>query len=105
MEHACVIALYEKAECRTECRDFPGGPVVKNLPCNARDTGSIPGQGIKIPQARDQLSLCSATTKPKSCNYRSLRVLESTPQLERLHLLSPHATTREWVPHIEKILQ
>ena len=22
---------------------FPGGPVVKNLPCNARDTGSIPG--------------------------------------------------------------
>ena len=26
-------------------RDFPGGPVVKNLPCNARDTGSIPGPG------------------------------------------------------------
>ena len=22
--------------------DFLGGPVVKNLPCNARDTGSIP---------------------------------------------------------------
>ena len=24
---------------------FPGGPVVKNLPCNARDTGSIAGPG------------------------------------------------------------
>ena len=24
-------------------RDFPGGPVVKNLPSNAGDTGSIPG--------------------------------------------------------------
>ena len=24
---------------------FPGGPVVKNLPCNARDTSSIPGLG------------------------------------------------------------
>ena len=25
--------------------DFPGGPVVENLPCNARDTGSIPDLG------------------------------------------------------------
>ena len=31
---------------------FPGGPVVKNLPCNAGDAGSIPGQGTKIPRAR-----------------------------------------------------
>ena len=25
--------------------DFPGGTVVKNLPANAGDTGSIPGPG------------------------------------------------------------
>ena len=25
--------------------DFPGGPVVKNPPCNERDTGSIPTLG------------------------------------------------------------
>ena len=25
--------------------NFPGGPVVKNLPANAGDTGSIPGPG------------------------------------------------------------
>ena len=25
--------------------DFPAGPVVKNLPSNAGDTGSIPGSG------------------------------------------------------------
>ena len=25
--------------------DFPGGAVVKNLPANAGDTGSIPGLG------------------------------------------------------------
>ena len=24
---------------------FPGGPVVKTLPCNAKDTGLIPGLG------------------------------------------------------------
>ena len=30
---------------------FPGGPVVKNLPCNARDTDSIPGPGgSHVPQ-------------------------------------------------------
>ena len=29
----------------TEPEDFPGGPVVKNLPCNAGDMGSIPGPG------------------------------------------------------------
>ena len=30
---------------------FPGGPVVKNLPCNSGDTGLLPGQGTKIPHA------------------------------------------------------
>ena len=28
-----------------------GGPVIKNLPCNAGDVGSIPGRGTKIPHA------------------------------------------------------
>ena len=31
--------------------DFPGGPGVKNLPCNAEDQGSIPDQGPKVPHA------------------------------------------------------
>ena len=26
--------------------DFPGGPEVKNLPCNAGDSGSIRDQGL-----------------------------------------------------------
>ena len=30
---------------KMENRDFPGGPVVKNLSYNAGDTGSIPGLG------------------------------------------------------------
>ena len=29
-------------------RDFPSGPVVKNLPSNAGDPGLIPGGGTKI---------------------------------------------------------
>ena len=39
--------------------DFPGGPVVKNSPCNAEDMSSIPGQGTKIPHAVEPLSLCT----------------------------------------------
>ena len=32
-------------------RDFLGGSVVKNLPCNVGDVGSIPGQGTRITHA------------------------------------------------------
>ena len=35
--------------------DFPGGPVLKNLPSNAGDAGSIPGWGTKSPHAVGQL--------------------------------------------------
>ena len=35
---------------------LPGGPVVKNLPSNAGDMGSVPGGGTKIPHAVGQLS-------------------------------------------------
>ena len=37
-------------------RALPRGPVVKILPCNAQDTGSIPVRGTKIPQVSEQLS-------------------------------------------------
>jgi len=36
---------------KTNRRDFPGGPVVKNLPPNTGNTGSIPGQRTRIPHA------------------------------------------------------
>ena len=37
-------------------QDFPGDPVVKNLPANTGDMGSIPGPETKIPHAVRQLS-------------------------------------------------
>ena len=45
-------------------RDFPCGPVVKNLPTNAGDMGSIPGWGTKISHAMGQLSPCASTSEP-----------------------------------------
>ena len=45
-------------------KDPPGGPVVKNLSCNAEDVGSVPGQGTKIPHASELLSLWATTKDP-----------------------------------------
>ena len=41
--------------------DFPGGLVVENPNFIAGDAGSIPGWGIKIPFAAEQLSPGAAT--------------------------------------------
>ena len=44
-------------------RDFPTGPVVKTLPCNAGDVDLIPGRGTKVSHARH------GATKPMCHNY------------------------------------
>ena len=36
---------HREVEIKTSLLGFPGSPVVKNPPCNTRDTGSIPGPG------------------------------------------------------------
>ena len=56
---------------------FPGDPVVKNPPSNARGVSSIPGQGTKIPHAAGHLSP-SATTPGPVCSS------VHTPQLEKM---------------------
>ena len=42
--------------------NFLDGPVAKNPPCNAGDSGSTPGQETKISHARKQLESESVTT-------------------------------------------
>ena len=49
-------------------RDFSGSPVVKNLPSSARDMGSVPGGGTKIPHAAGKLSQWTANEEPTSHN-------------------------------------
>ena len=58
--------------------DFPGGPVVKNPPCNEEDMGLIPGQETKVSHAAEHLS--PHAPELVSCNYQS-----------------QHATTRKFV--------
>jgi len=56
--------------------DFPGGPVVNNLPPNSGDTSSMHVQGTKIPRVAGQLSPYATTAetrhpRPELCNKRS----------------------------------
>ena len=92
------VAIVQKS------RDFPGGSVTGNLPCNAADAGSIPDQETKTPQATghpsprnaracatSQLrSLCSVD--PTCLNLRAcvpptpgLQTLQPTHRKERSH--------------------
>ena len=52
---------------RLSCHDFPGGLVVKNLPCNTGGASSILGWGTKISYAR-------GATKPTYHELLSLQV-------------------------------
>ena len=43
--------------------------MVKNLPSNTGNTGSIPDQGTKIPPPKEQLSLLAATRRPRTAFF------------------------------------
>ena len=45
--------------------------MVESSLCNARDTGSISGQGTKIPHATGQQGLCATTAEPVRRNERA----------------------------------
>jgi len=53
--HFCYFYILITSVRTQAFRDLPGGPVVKNRPCDAGDAGSVPGWGTKIPHAMEQL--------------------------------------------------
>ena len=67
---------------------FPGGSLLKNLPANAGDTGSIPGPGsFRMPQSNEAcapqlLTLCSRAPEPQLLSPCATTIEASTPALE-----------------------
>ena len=57
--------VYMKQPQEYNASDFPGGPVVQNLPCNAGDASSNPGWGTKIPHAAITEPMCSKAHVPQ----------------------------------------
>ena len=45
LQRILLSNLKQKEEIKTTCRNFPGGPVVKNPPSNAGDSGVYPWSG------------------------------------------------------------
>ena len=89
---------------KTMSLGFPGGPVVKNLPWNARDTSSTPGLGkscvpwskeARVPQPLGLYSRASEPhTEPMYYNSRSLRtrahaLLQEKPLKRKACALQP----------------
>ena len=44
-------------------RDLTGGSLIKSLPCNAGDAGSVSGQGTRISQVMEELWSPHATSR------------------------------------------
>ena len=65
--------------------DFPGGPVVKYLPCSAGDSSSIPAWETGIPHTSKQLSPCAATAEPM---HHIQRVAKKRPGMTQLRAIA-----------------
>ena len=64
--------------------DFPGGPVVKNLPCNARGLDWIPDRGTKIPQSVGQLS--PRVTTRESTQQQNILCVATKPRRSQTNI-------------------
>ena len=76
--NVCIITTWFKNQnivspLKSYLQDFPGSPVVTNLPSNAGDVGLIPGWGNKIPQVTLQLE------RPTYCDKKSLHAARKIP--------------------------
>ena len=58
-----IRSLTSSTDQNLRVKDIPGGPVVKNSPCDTGNTGSSPAQGPKILHAVEQLSPDAATSE------------------------------------------
>ena len=86
---------------------LPGGPVVKNPPCNAGDVGSIPGQGTKILHAMEQLippqlqSPC-VTVKDPTCRNQEFMCHNYRSCMPQWRQRIPRAATKMQCSQIDK---
>ena len=89
VESVCFTALqFENSWSifsKTSLRDFPSGPMIRNPPSNAEDTGSIPGQGTKILHVSGQLSPWSATGEPSYHQLEKVHVLQQRPSTAKIN--------------------
>ena len=64
------LRLPHRHQHKQQQQDFPGGRVVKILPCNAGNVHSASAQGAKSPRAVEPLSSCPAARGPAGHSER-----------------------------------
>ena len=87
---SCLPYMFQMCLSKPHGRDFPGAPLVNNLPCSVGDGGLIPDQRTKIPHATVQLSLCR--------NYWAC-----VPQLESPCIHSEGFRVTHWRSHVPQL--
>ena len=73
--------------------------MIKNLPASSGDSGSTPGQGIKIPHVLEQLSPWATITEGHMCSRAHTLQQEKQPQWEALEL---QLESSSCLPQLEK---
>ena len=82
-------------------RNFPGGPVVTNLPCNAGDAGSIPCRGTKIPHAVEQVR--PSFLEPMWHNQRGLSAATKTQDSQINNFFLKQTIVFGYLPEFNRI--
>ena len=97
--HKGNLKIFTDEPCSLEIsrKDFPGGSVVKNLPVNAGDTGSLAPRKSHMPQGNyarvSQLQSPRSTTRKPTCPRTCAP--QKKPQQGKG---SPCTATAEWPP-------
>ena len=77
-------------------RGFPGGPLVKNPPCNPGNRGSIPGQGIEIPHVSEHLSPNATTAEALEPQPDSVPTTEEPASHTQSRVPQPSPDAASW---------
>ena len=101
----CILSYIHKTKfegLKRPALGFPGSPVVKNLPCNAGDTSSIPGLGRShMPHGNWASGPQLVSPSSGACKLQLLSPRSMTTEAYALSSLYPE--TRE-APATEKLL-
>ena len=86
-------------------RDFPGGPVVKNPPCNTGNVSSVPSRRMKIPLYHGATCNLAASTEPVNHNqgvcvpqWKSARAATETWRNQAVSSDETHRAFLPWAP-------
>ena len=93
--------------------DFPGGPVVRNLPAHAGGKGSIPGLGrSQMPRSKLSPHTRTSPSRPRACPLQQEKPPQEKPMYRNLRKCAAtktstaekHSPLQPFLPHLCTLL-